>query len=33
MHLGMDNYFEQAEKLRDEQKTAGIHKFKRMNLT
>jgi predicted metal-dependent HD superfamily phosphohydrolase len=29
MHLGMDNYFEQAEKLRDEQKTAGIHKFKK----
>jgi HD superfamily phosphodiesterase len=29
MHLGQENYFEQAEKLRQEQKNAGIHKIKK----
>ncbi len=29
MHLGMENYFEQAEKLRNEQKAAGMHKLKK----
>jgi HD superfamily phosphodiesterase len=29
MHLGQDNYFEQAEKLRQEQKNAGIRKVKK----
>lgn len=29
MHLGQENYFEQAEKLRKEQKYAGIHKLKK----
>lgn len=29
MHLGRENYFEQAEKLRQEQKNAGIRKLKK----
>ena len=29
MHLGQENYFEQAEKLRQEQKNAGIRKLKK----
>jgi predicted metal-dependent HD superfamily phosphohydrolase len=29
MHLGQENYFEQAEKLRQEQKNAGIRKIKK----
>lgn len=29
MHLGQENYFEQAEKLRQEQKNAGIRKMKK----
>lgn len=29
MHLGQENYFEQAEKLRQEQKIAGIRKLKK----
>ena len=29
MHLGQDNYFELAEKLRQEQKNAGIRKIKK----
>jgi predicted metal-dependent HD superfamily phosphohydrolase len=29
MHLGQENYFEQAEKLRQEQKNAGIRKVKK----
>jgi HD superfamily phosphodiesterase len=29
MHLGKENYFEQAEKLRQEQKNAGIRKIKK----
>ncbi len=30
MHLGQENYFEQAEKLRKEQKNAGIHQLKKI---
>ncbi len=29
MHLGQENYFEQAEKLRQEQKNAGVRKYKK----
>lgn len=29
MHLGQENYFEHAEKLRQEQKNAGVHKLKK----
>lgn len=29
MHLGQENYFEQAEKLRQEQKNAGVRKLKK----